>query len=173
MEVVDVAERSERSCAESECAQLGLLLRVGVFGAHLDVVERTGVRSAESDAPPSAVEGGSEHGVGIALRERCDCCRYERGVELGCVHADEERGPPDVRERVRETLGEAVATLGDDIELGGEPRPGRPVECDDVSAGRRRREHVEGVGECGLGEGGGLFGGARRTESCLDPAGLR
>ena len=82
-------------------------------------------------------------------------------------------GPRTCAKTCRETLGEAVADLGDDSELGGSHGPGGPSSAMTCRRAGIGRERVEGVGERGFGEDGGLFGRARRTQSRFDPAGLR
>ena len=84
--------------------------------------------SAEPDAPPSAVEGGSEHGVGVGLRRasrsRVDtsgACRVW-GVSMPTRNA----GPRTCANAFARRSARPLPSLGDDIELGGEPRPGGP-----------------------------------------------
>ncbi len=103
----------------------------------------------ESDGPPAAVAGGSEHGVDAGrvqlVYRRCEQYRGN----LRRVHADQRCRSGDGREGVREPFVEAATELRDDDEAGRDPGAGRAVEREDVRGCRRLRDCGKGVGERG------------------------
>jgi hypothetical protein len=156
----------------AEGGQPRALDRAGVGLAHRHAGEDRVVGLAQPDPPVAAVERCAE--ARVEVLERAEAGVEQIGRDLRRVHADQERRAAHVGEGGREALRQAVAALGDDLELRGDPRAGLAVEDDDPAPGAARGEHGgERVLDRGRGQPRGLLGRARRSQARLDPAGDR
>ena len=148
--------------------QPGPLNRAGVRRGHRHAAHQGGIRCPESEPPEPPVGRRAEPGVGDLPVHR-----EQAGGELRRVHANQQCGSMYRGEGAGQALIEAVAALGHDVEPGRQPRSRLTVEHQHPAARWRGEHGVQGVGQRGLGQGGGLPGGARRHEAGLDPSGHR
>ena len=130
------------------------------------------VRSGKADDPPAAVDGGSENGAQAvpdptgARRpgEQVELLVEQGSGDLRRVHSDLQ-APPAARASkvvpgVSQALIELPAPLGDNLDAGWQPRSGAAGQGDHLAVRLAGGDRVEGVGQCRLGDGGGLDRGA-------------
>src|SRR6266542_2846013 len=145
--------------------------RVGVLGG-VHVAQRRQRDHPQPEAPPPTVVGRPQHRVGAV--ERLARRVQQGGGQLRGVHADQHaRGarPRGVVKAVGQPLVQTAAALRHDAPSG--RHPVLSTEDGGTADGRRGAEHVDGVAQRGIGDGGRLGWRAGRAEPRLDPPGHR
>ena len=173
--LIDVAEPGDKDGTQAERGQPRLLVRAGGGQGHRHPVEHCRRCPLQSEAPEPAVVGGPEDGVGA--EQGREHLIEKHGRDLGCVHADDERGHRQGREGIvhgaREARAEVARALRDDVNALGQPVTVAALEGQDHTDGRARERSVEGVNEGGTSQRSGTRRPVRRDQPRLHLAGQR
>ena len=135
-EVVEVGEEGKWRPGNRKAGERIKKRAACVVTAHRHLCEQPGWRVAEAYSPESAVVGRADERLARSRRELAGGPGEHAGIELRCVHGDENCGAVHIGEGTIETFSERARALRDDLEARRKPVALIAVEHHDTARSR-------------------------------------